>query len=165
MHYLRACNWVPAHVTRLPHVWVWFLWPAVCPLTAGTEFMFICWGWFMGEAARGPIVAWDIWVLGRVMWLNWLIPVQRSKSDTLEIGTTNRNKEICPKAKLVERNVFLIKFNCNFPILLLASLVCSSLFPVPYILCSVNKHVWLSCLFYQLFYFTFCALWNSHMYY
>lgn len=47
-------------------------------LTAGTELMFICCGWFMGEAARAPIGAWDIWVLGRAMWLNWLIPVQKS---------------------------------------------------------------------------------------
>lgn len=28
----------------------------------------------MGEAARAPMGAWDIWALGRAMWLNWFIP-------------------------------------------------------------------------------------------
>lgn len=31
----------------------------------------------MGEAARAPIGVCDIWVLGRAMWLNWLIPVRK----------------------------------------------------------------------------------------
>lgn len=54
----------------------------LCPLpclTAGTELKFICCGWFMGEAARAPIGAWDIWAFGRAMWLNWFIPVQKSR--------------------------------------------------------------------------------------
>lgn len=59
----------------------------VTRLTAGTELKFICCGWFMGEAARAPIGAWDIWALGRAMWLNWFIPgqesgAQRSAADT-----------------------------------------------------------------------------------
>lgn len=58
-----------------------FLSPPPTPvtrLTAGTELKFICCGWFMGEAARAPIGAWDIWALGRAMWLNWFIPGQKS---------------------------------------------------------------------------------------
>lgn len=53
----------------------------LCPLpwlTAGTELKFICCGWFMGEAARAPIGAWDIWAVGRAIWLNWFIPGQKS---------------------------------------------------------------------------------------
>lgn len=45
-------------------------------LTAGTELRFICCGWFMGDAARAPIGAWDIWALGRAMWLNWFSPAR-----------------------------------------------------------------------------------------
>lgn len=58
-------------------------------LTAGTELMFICCGWFIGEAARAPIGAWDIWALGRAMWLNWLIPVQKSGPQCSAMDTHN----------------------------------------------------------------------------
>lgn len=44
-------------------------------LTAGTELMFICCGWFMGEGARTPRGAWDICAFCIAIGLNWLIPV------------------------------------------------------------------------------------------
>lgn len=53
-----------------------------CPLprlTAGTELRFICCGWFMGDAARAPIGACDICALGRAMWLNWFIPMEKGE--------------------------------------------------------------------------------------
>lgn len=51
-------------------------------LTAGTELRFICCGWFMGDAARAPIGAWDIWALGRAMWLNWFSPAREGGGET-----------------------------------------------------------------------------------
>lgn len=56
-------------------------------LTVGTELKFICCGWFMGEAARAPIGAWDIWAFGRAMWLNWFIPAQKSTSQCSAMDT------------------------------------------------------------------------------
>ncbi len=44
-------------------------------LTAGTELMFICCGWLMGEGARAPMGAWDICAFCIAIGLNWLIPV------------------------------------------------------------------------------------------
>ena len=48
-------------------------------LTAGTELMLICCGWFMGDAARCPMGAWDIGTLGRAIVLNWLIPARNGQ--------------------------------------------------------------------------------------
>lgn len=45
-------------------------------LTAETELMFICCGWFMGEGARAPMGAWDICAFCIAIGLNWLIPVR-----------------------------------------------------------------------------------------
>lgn len=60
----------------------------------------------MGEAARGPIGACDIWALGRAMWLNWLIPVQRSEADTSEMDTERKILEARAKAEMMEKRVF-----------------------------------------------------------
>lgn len=43
--------------------------------TAGTEFMLICCGWFIGEGARVPMGAWDICAFCIAIGLNWLIPM------------------------------------------------------------------------------------------
>lgn len=42
--------------------------------TTGTELMFICWAWFIGEGARAPMGAWDICAFCIAIGLNWLIP-------------------------------------------------------------------------------------------
>lgn len=59
----------------------------------------------MGEAARAPIGAWDIWAFGSAMWLNWFIPMDKNYVIFENVETLNTiiNAFLCYESKFKSR--------------------------------------------------------------